>query len=281
MKAAKPRISSALSIAGSDSGGGAGIQADLKTFSALGVYGTTVITCLTAQNPDTVTSVSSIPPSFIKAQLDAIFNYFPIKAVKTGMLYSRSIIEVVADYLQRKDKVHLIVDPVMIATSGAVLLKPSAIKTMSTRLFPLATAITPNVPEAEFLLNKTIKTTQQARDSALTLSEKYGCACVVKGGHISGKTIIDIMACSGKLYECKSERIYGVDTHGTGCAFSAAMASRLATGKDVVTSFKDAHKFIRNALLSSVMAGKRSSLGMAIARTGRDGKKSLDHKNSR
>ena len=182
----RPRLPIALTIAGSDSGGGAGVQADLKTFAALGVHGTSVITCLTAQNPRGVRGIQPSLPSIVRQQLEAVFAELPPAACKTGMLFSTDTIRVVAEFFREKNRPRLIVDPVMVATSGARLLKPSAVRAMGHELLPLASLVTPNPDEADWLLGMRIPDEEGLRAAAREIVRRFGCAALVKGGHLKG-----------------------------------------------------------------------------------------------
>jgi len=213
-----------LTIATSDSGGGAGVQADLKAFAAAGAYGTSALVALTAQNTTAVTAVHELPPDFIRAQLDAVFDDIGVDAAKTGMLFSRPIIETVAEFLERHP-VPLVVDPVMIASSGAQLLQDDAIETLIGRLFPLATVVTPNVPEAEAL---TRMTGAPRRDLAVRLVEFGAGAALVTGGH--GETAVDHLFDGREHLELPVARYDVPATHGAGCTHSATLTALLARG---------------------------------------------------
>src|ERR1017187_2109176 len=176
----------ALTVAGSDSGGGAGIQADLKTFAALGGHGTSAITCITAQNPEAVRGIQACSPAIVRSQMEAVFDAFSPAAVKTGMLYSAPIIRVLAEFFHRRPRLPLVVDPVMVSTSGAQLLKPAAVKALCERLLPLATLITPNLDEAEILVGEKLSSVTDLRAAARVLYGRFGCAVLVKGGHLRG-----------------------------------------------------------------------------------------------
>ncbi len=257
------RLPITLTIAGSDSGGGAGIQADLKTFAALGVHGTSAITCLTAQNPKGVSAIQAAKPAIIRAQLEAVFAELHPSAVKTGMLFDAAIIREVASFFGRLrgPKPPLIVDPVMVATSGARLLKPVALRAMQEELLPLATLVTPNLDEAEILVGTKLKSMDDLRAAALAIHERFHCAALVKGGHLRGlREAVDI------LYDGKTELILsvpfvrGVSTHGTGCTYSAAIAAYCALGHDLPSAVQLAKDFITRAIADSVRAGKHSVL---------------------
>ncbi len=240
----------ALSIAGSDSGGGAGIQADLKTFTALGVFGTTAITCLTAQNPAEVRGIQAVRPSMVSLQIETVLDGFPVAAAKTGMLYNAAIIGAVAETLARRRVRRLIVDPVMVATSGARLLRPDAVRALCRRLLPLASVLTPNLPEAETLWGRPIRGLAEARAAAEALGRRFGTACVVKGGHLPGPTVADVLFCAGHTHVYHAARIHAA-THGTGCMFSAALAALLARGLNVPDAVRMAKRHVHACLARS------------------------------
>jgi hydroxymethylpyrimidine/phosphomethylpyrimidine kinase len=242
-------LPSALTIAGSDSGGGAGIQTDLKTFAAIGVHGTSVITSLTAQNPLEVTAVMPVPPKMVLQQIEAVIEALRPQAIKTGMLYSAQIIEVVAGALPRK--IPLIVDPVMISTSGALLLRDSAINALQ-KLLPRACLITPNLPEAEFLLGRKLVEPDQLRLAAREFHERYGCAALVKGGHLPGMNqALDFLYDGKEEWMLQAPYIHGVSTHGTGCTYSAAIAAYVALGETLPLAVFKAKEFISQAIAQS------------------------------
>src|SRR6266849_7936227 len=246
----------ALSIAGSDSGAGAGIQADLKTFAAFGVYGVTVITAITAQNSVGVRAVQDIDADVIGAQLDAVAEDFAIAALKTGMLSSAAIIETVAAGIERDRLGPLVVDPVMIAKSGARLLRDDAVDSLRRRLLPLAAVVTPNLPEAEVLLGRPIRTLDERRQAARDLVALGARAAVVKGGHTDEKLSIDHYFDGADLVELQSPRIVTANTHGTGCVFSAAIAADLAKGSDSLAAVHIAKEFITGAIERSLEVGR-------------------------
>ena len=226
-----PRTPIALTIAGSDSSGGAGIQADLKTFSALGVYGASVITALTAQNTLGVQAVHPVPASFVAAQLDSVFADLAVGAIKTGMLASTVIIEAVVERLAAVPNIPLVVDPVMVATSGDALLDPSAIDAVRRCLIPRALLITPNLPEAAQLLDCAVATSEQEMAEQARALLALGCTAVlVKGGHGSGAHSVDLLARSGVVTRFVRPRVATTATHGTGCTLSAAIAALIAQG---------------------------------------------------
>ena len=252
----RKRVPVALTIAGSDSGGGAGVQADLKTFASLGVHGTTVITCITAQNPEMVTGIEPCSVSMVRRQLEAILKGFQPKAAKTGMLYSSAIIEAVAE-LFHGQRLALVVDPVMVSTSGARLLKPGALKALTRELVPLATMITPNVPEAEVLLDRTVDSVEGMRSAAREIHERFGCAALVKGGHLWGlKVAADIFYDGREELLLSAPFLRGRRTHGTGCTYSAAITALLARGRRPALAVQHAKDFITRAIQESCKAGE-------------------------
>jgi hydroxymethylpyrimidine/phosphomethylpyrimidine kinase len=243
-----------MTIAGSDSGGGAGIQADLKTFAALGVHGTSAITAITAQNTVGVSEVFELPPAMVVAQIDAIVGDLGVAAAKTGMLSSAPIIDVVAGAVRRHRLALLVVDPVMVAKGGAQLLRDDAVEALRTTLLPLAAIVTPNLPEAEVLLGRSLPTFEDRRNAAQELVRLGARAAVVKGGHAEGDAI-DVYADSEELFELSAERIDTVNTHGSGCTFSAAIASYLAMGHSTPDAVRRAKAFITSAIEFSIDVG--------------------------
>ncbi len=238
----------AMTIAGSDSGGGAGIQADLKTFQELGVFGTSAITAITAQNTLGVEGIQAIETSLVAKQIEVVFNDFEVSAVKTGMLFSSEIIEVVAQQLRQQAK-NCVLDPVMIAKGGASLLQQEAVEAFIKHLVPLATVLTPNIPEAEVLTGISIcnqSTLQQAAEELLQM----GANCVVlKGGHMSGEQAIDtVYFKDGQTFKLVAPRIDTKHTHGTGCTFSAAITAFLAKGYTIQAAITEAKHFIHQAI---------------------------------
>jgi hydroxymethylpyrimidine/phosphomethylpyrimidine kinase len=251
----------ALTIAGSDSGGGAGVQADLKTFTALGCHGTTAITCVTAQNPKGVSCIQRIRPDIVRKQIEAVFAELPPRAVKTGMLFSTEIIRTVAEIFAQGKRPPLIVDPVMVATSGAVLFKPSAISALKSQLLPLATLVTPNLDEAKLLVGRNLSTVEHLKHAALELHERHGCAVLLKGGHLNLRSeAIDVFYDGDVMCELKARRVKGVSTHGTGCTYSAAIAAHLAHGRKLFDAVQLAKAFITAAISESYKAGKHPVL---------------------
>jgi hydroxymethylpyrimidine/phosphomethylpyrimidine kinase len=238
----------ALTIAGSDSGAGAGIQADLKTFGALGVYGLTVITAITAQNTIGVRAVQEIEPGVVAAQLDAVAEDFEIAALKTGMLSSAAIIEVVAQGIRRHRLAPLVIDPVMVAKSGDRLLRQDAVDALRQSLLPLARVVTPNIPEAEVLSGLTIRTVDD-RIAAAQRIQTFGAeAVVVKGGHVAADPVIDLLVDHDGVKEFSAPRVATNQTHGTGCTFSAAITAGLARGLDLSAAVGEARSYVSRGL---------------------------------
>ena len=248
-------IKTALTIAGSDPSGGAGIQADIKTMTALGVYAMSVVTSLTAQNTTGVTGIHDVPRDFLKAQINAVFEDIFPDAVKVGMVSSAELAAVIADRLKYFGAKNIVVDPVMVSTSGSTLAKDSCIKTMEEKLFPLAALITPNIPEAERLWGKHIERREDMQKCAEYLSQKYGCAVLVKGGHCEGGA--DDILVYKKVIWLTGERIDNPNTHGTGCTLSSAIASYLARGE----ALEEAVKMAKNYLTGAIKAGLKLGHG--------------------
>jgi hydroxymethylpyrimidine/phosphomethylpyrimidine kinase len=250
------KLQVALTIAGSDSGGGAGIQADLKTFAALGVHGTSAITAITAQNTLGVTEIMELPPALVGAQIEAVMLDIGARAAKTGMLSNAQIIEVVAVAIVHYDIRNLVVDPVMVAKGGARLLRDDAVEALRTRLLPLAAVVTPNLPEAEVLLGRAIRTLDERRQAARDLVSLGPRAAVVKGGHADDALSIDHYFDGTELVELQSPRIATANTHGSGCVFSAAIAAELAKGSDSLAAVHQAKEFITGAIQRSLEVGR-------------------------
>jgi len=244
----------AMTIAGSDSGGGAGIQADLKAFASMGVFGTSAITCITAQNPSEVRGVLSVDPGMVRLQAETICDGFQVAAVKTGMLYSADIIREVAGVAADRNLAPLVVDPVMVATSGAKLLRDDAIDALRDELLPMATVLTPNLPEAEILCGRSVGSPAEIERSAREIAERFGVACVVKGGHLGagelGDTVLDVLCIDGEISTFEGPRVDTTETHGTGCMFSAAMAASLAGSDSVRDAVRNAKDYVRSVLAS-------------------------------
>jgi hydroxymethylpyrimidine/phosphomethylpyrimidine kinase len=255
------KTSIALTVAGSDSGGGAGIQADLKTFHAHGVFGTNAITCITAQNPDRVTAVRALAPLLVAEQMDRAFEAFPIGAAKTGMLYEAAIITAVAHAFARRKFRNVVVDPVLVASSGARLLKNDAIAALVAKLFPQAAVVTPNLAEAEVLLRGTICTLDELRAAARLLAKKYRVPFLVKGGHLpGGMAAVDVLFDGRRFHEYRATRVPHIQTHGTGCTFSAAIAANLALGHSLPGSIARAKRFVTAAIRGARKVGPYSVL---------------------
>ena len=251
----RPQLPSALTVAGSDSGGGAGVQADLKTFAAHGLHGICAITCLTAQNPDHVLGVQPSSSKFLEKQLEAVAPFNP-GAMKTGMLYSRALIIVVTAFVRDHPRIPLVIDPVMIATSGSTLLKPSAVSALK-KLLPLATIMTPNIPEAEALSRETISDIEDQRRVARILSKRFNTAVLLKGGHMTGhREAADVYNDGSEELLLASPWIRTGSAHGTGCTLSAAIASNLALKHSLPVAVARAKEFITGAIARGSKAGK-------------------------
>jgi hydroxymethylpyrimidine/phosphomethylpyrimidine kinase len=261
------KISVALTIAGSDSGGGAGIQTDLKTFMASSVFGTSAITCVTAQNPDGVSGVEAISPDMVELQIRSVAEGFPIAATKTGMLYSSEIIHAVTQAVEKYPLGILVVDPVMIATSGGKLLRDDAVAALCSELLPVADVITPNLPEAEILCGHKISTKADLINAAEEIGEKFDVACIAKGGHLDvggGDEVFDVLYDNGETITLASPMIAAKETHGTGCTFAAAVTANLALGNNLLDSFSAAKEFVASALKNARQAGRHYPLGITV-----------------
>ncbi len=245
----------AMTIAGSDSGAGAGIQADLKTFAAFGVYGTSVLTAITAQNTQRVTDVLELPTTIVASQIDAIVSDIGTDAVKTGMLSSSAIIDAVADKLREHRLVNLVVDPVMVAKSGDKLLQDEAVEALRTRLIPLAAVVTPNAPEAQVLTGRKVESLDDARTAAGELVRMGARVAVVKGGHLQGPAT-DIMYDGREFRAFTHQRIATTSTHGTGCTFASAVAAGLARGASVRDAVSQAKTYVTAAIRNAFPMGK-------------------------
>jgi hydroxymethylpyrimidine/phosphomethylpyrimidine kinase len=255
-----------LTIAGSDSGGGAGVQADLKAFAALGVHGTSVIACLTAQNPKRVLGIEPCSPKMLRQQIEAVFGELKPAAVKTGMLFSAKNVSVVAEFFRNSKlkikKPKLIVDPVMVSTGGAKLLEPAAVKNFQEKLLPLAALVTPNLDEAEILAGQKISSVEEMRAAAREIHSRFGCAVLVKGGHLKNtRQAVDIFFDGKTELLLSAPFVKGVRTHGTGCTYSAAICAALALGHDLPHAVKTGKKFITAAIAGSRRVGKHFALG--------------------
>lgn len=250
------RVARALTIAGSDSGGGAGIQADLKAFLASGVYGMSVITALTAQNTIGVHAVHPVPPDFVRAQLDVVLEDIGADAVKTGMLVDATIIAAVADGLQEHQVTNLVVDPVMIAKSGHALLAPEARHALVTRLLPLATIATPNLHETEAILGRPVRTLADMEAAAVDLHALGVAFPLVKGGHAAGEEAVDVFYDGKNFHHLAKPHIETVNTHGTGCTLSAAICAALAKGGEPLEAVRYGKEFIHQAIETAVPLGR-------------------------
>lgn len=262
-RAARPKaLPVTLTIAGSDNSSGAGIQADLKTFSALGCYGLTTVTCVVAEVPGKVEAIQAIRADVVARQIRLSFEAFPVAAIKTGMLYSTAITEAVSETLAEclaasgRRRPPLVIDPVMVASSGDALLKPAAIAAYRKRLFPLATLITPNLDELRVLSGLPCRSLAEMKEAGRALVDQYRCAFLLKGGHLRGKTAVDILAePGGGFTEFSAPFVRLVSTHGTGCTYSAAITAGLAQGQDLPKAVGQAKMFINAALRDSLRWG--------------------------
>ena len=249
-----------LSLAGSDSGGGAGIQADTKTITLLGSYAATVLTALTAQNTKGVSSIHGLPPSFVLDQLDTVLSDIPIDVIKTGMLHTPAIIAAVAERLRdRKILIPLVIDPVMVAKGGAALLEREAVQVFCDQLLPHAYLLTPNIPETERLLGRVVKTEQEMEQAARDLHSMGAANVLVKGGHLSGSKSTDILFDGSQCHVLSSERFFTSNTHGTGCSYASAIAAFLAQGEPLLQAVEKAKKFISAAIRLARPLGKGHS----------------------
>lgn len=247
-------IRKALTIAGSDSGAGAGIQADLKTFAALGVYGTSAITAITAQNTVSVTQVLALHPDLVAAEIDAVISDIGAHALKTGMLANTAIIQTVAKKIQQHRLKNLVVDPVMVATSGDLLIKKNAVTALRSVLIPLAAVVTPNIPEAEELTGLKLRTPEDIEEAARRIVAMGAKTVVIKGGHRQGPAV-DLFFDGKKFRALHAPRIRTKNTHGTGCTFSAAIAAYLAKGETSATAVSLAKQYITRAIRAGFVVG--------------------------
>ena len=234
----------ALTIAGSDSSGGAGLQADLSTFSALGVHGASVVTAITAQTPKKVLNIEPVKPIAVSKQLEAVFVGRKPRAVKTGMLLTAGVVECVAEFFSEMKRPPLVVDPVMVSTSGAELLRPGAIRVLKKRLLLLATVVTPNVSEAELLTGLSIREPEDMRAAARKLFDQFGCASVVTGGHLTGCEVVEVFYDGREELLLVAPRVKGGPWHGTGCRFTAVIAAELSKGKKLAQAVVKANEYV-------------------------------------
>ena len=250
-------MKTALTIAGSDSSGGAGIQADIKTMLTNGVYAMSAVTALTAQNTTGVTGIMEVTPEFLGKELDAVFTDIYPDAVKIGMVSSAELIHVIADRLEKYHADNIVIDPVMVATSGARLISEEAVDVLKEKLFPMAAVLTPNIPEGELLTGRKISSSEDMIRAAEEIGSRYHCAVLCKGGHQLNDAN-DLLWQAGKIRWFYGERINNPNTHGTGCTLSSAIASNLAKGYDLETSVERAKKYISGALSAMLDMGKGS-----------------------
>ncbi len=248
----------ALTIAGSDSGGGAGIQADLKTFSALGIYGTTAITVITAQNLNKINDIFVLPENIIRKQIETIFDGYSIKAAKTGILYSEKIIDIIIHSFANRD-IKLVIDPVMISTSGKALMDKKALEKITDGLFPIANLITPNIPEAEYLTNSIIDSKEDMQKAVSILYNKYKVPFLLKGGHMTNISD-DLLITDEGINIFSSERISGVNTHGSGCTLSAAITAFLCQDYALYEAVRSAKEYIKSTLLDPIQISDKTQI---------------------
>lgn len=248
------KIPVALTIAGSDNSAGAGVQADLKTMSALGVYGLTAITCVVAEVPGKVSAIQAVKSEIVAEQIRLLFDAYPIAALKTGMLYSQEIIETVVHtiehcFSQKRDSAFLVVDPVMVATSGDPLLQADAVKYYTERLIPLAGLVTPNLDEVRTLLGRPVKSVSDMHHAATELVARYRTAFLIKGGHLREKTATDLLLVpGGEIQEFSAPYVPGISTHGTGCTYSAAITAGMAKGMSLYEAVAVAKEYVTRAI---------------------------------
>jgi len=242
------QIPVALTIAGSDSSAGAGIQADLKTFSALGVYGLSALTCVVAETPGRVSKIEPVSVELVREQIEVVMRGFPVAAIKTGLLHSAEIIDEIARTLRRLGSRPLVIDPVMVATSGDPLLQEDAIAVYERELFPLAALLTPNLGEAARLVGRAIGDLATMHDAGKILAGKYGVPILLKGGHLSGEEATDILFANGDAMEFSAPFLRGVATHGTGCTYSASITAGLATGLALEEAVRRAKNYVSSTI---------------------------------
>jgi hydroxymethylpyrimidine/phosphomethylpyrimidine kinase len=250
----------ALTIAGSDSSAGAGIQADLKTFNALGVYGLTAVTCVVAETPGRVSKIEPVSAELVREQIEVLLRSFPVAAIKTGLLFSAAIIREVASVLRQEGSRPLVIDPVIVATSGDRLLQDDAIESYERELFPLATLITPNLDEAARLIGKPIRDLAAMREAGEILANKYRVGVLLKGGHLAGDQAIDLLFLNGNVIEFSAPFSRGIATHGTGCTYSAAITAGLATALPLDEAVRRAKNFVSTAIARHHAWGKIHAL---------------------
>ena len=259
-----------LTIAGSDSSCGAGAQSDLKTFGALGCHGLTAITCIVAEIPGKVRSIQAVKPEIVRDQLEVMLAAYPVAAIKTGMLFSTPIIRTVADVLATmKKRPPLVIDPVMVASSGDPLLEPAAIAAYERELFPLATLVTPNLDELRILSGLPCRDLVGMEKAGRGLAERYGCSFLLKGGHLGGRVATDILVTASGSERFSAPFRRGVATHGTGCTYSAAIATGLAQGLSLTAAVALAKQHVTAAIFAALRWGKTTALDHRVGRTAR------------
>jgi hydroxymethylpyrimidine kinase/phosphomethylpyrimidine kinase len=264
----RKKLPVALTIAGSDSGGGAGIQADLKTFAALGVHGASAIACLTAQNPKRVLGIETVSPKMLRQQLEAVFEELKPRAVKTGMLFSAENISIIANFFSNRQSAignrQLVIDPIFVSTSGAKLLEPKALKILKDKLLPLATLVTPNLSEAEILSGREISSLEEMSTAARKIQARFGCAVLIKGGHLKNSDQATDLFFDGKTeFTLSAPFVKNLRTHGTGCTYSAAICAALALGKNLPQAVQIGKRFVTAAIANSYKIGNHFALGIS------------------
>lgn len=239
----------AMTVAGSDSGGVAGMQADLLTFAANGVYGVAAMTCVTAQNPEGVVQVEVLEPEFVIKQAEAVNRYFAVRAAKTGLLYTQEIVDRVSDFFSCNTNISLVVDPVMVSSSGARLLSEEAIDAYRKRLLPLAAVITPNLDEAEILTGRALRSQEELDQAAKEMATEWNANIYLKGGHLEGDILYDVASTrKGESRSFFQKRIRAIDTHGSGCTLSSCVAANLAKGMDAIAAIETARVYLRRGM---------------------------------
>jgi hydroxymethylpyrimidine/phosphomethylpyrimidine kinase len=246
-----PEVRAILTVAGSDCSSGAGLQADLKTFQHFGLHGLTAVTCIVSETAHTVRRVDAVEPSMVEDQIRLMLGSFPVTVVKTGMLCSAELIRRVAAIFREHPQIRFVIDPVMVASTGSSLLEPGAVAAYKEELFPLARVITPNLPEAEALLGEKIASLQEMEEAAKKLSREYGCAVLLKGGHLGEAACTDVLFHGNQLHSFTSPRLDTPASHGTGCTLAAAVASGLALGKSLTDAVAAAKDYLDDCLSSS------------------------------
>lgn len=239
----------AMTVAGSDSGSAAGMQADLLTFAANGVYGVAAMTGITAQNPEGVVQLEVLEPEFVIEQAEAVTRYFKVRAAKTGLLCARKIVDHVSDFFSRHARISLVVDPVMVSSSGARILSEDAIDAFRKRLLPLSTVITPNLDEAEILIDRPLRSPNELDQAAREMAAEWDATIYLKGGHLGGEMLYDVVASpDGASHSLSQKRIRAIDTHGSGCTLSSCIAAHLAKGMDAISAIEAARVYLRNGM---------------------------------